>query len=162
MRRRSQPSVEALESLTMLSTVPGGHGAVAAVDGLHRGHAAEFRLQASGSDALDLSTTSSEPTTFDGYGQVRPLGPVRVTGTFHLLITSGVPSGTVTVSNSEGSVELRLKSPGFPASNGYFHAPTVFTYTIDGGTGAYAGASGHGRVHYDGNNLEARGTWQAS
>jgi hypothetical protein len=81
-----------------------------------------------------------------GSGRVRPLGEVQAEGTLHApgFIREGHTTGTLTLTNSRGSITLQLVSrqpqPGFsPPARSY-------DYTITGGTGAYAGATGSGRA----------------
>jgi len=84
-------------------------------------------------------------TSYDlsGQGQVQPLGPTNVTGGLHSLgfILQGHAGGTLTLSNSKGTLTLELTGP---LQRGFSHLPDQFDYEITGGTGAFAHATGRG------------------
>jgi hypothetical protein len=82
-----------------------------------------------------------------GGGVVSPLGTVQMTGVLNVLgpIGQGETLGTVTLSNAAGSVTLRFVGP---PQQGLGALPANFHYTITGGTGQYAGASGSGAVAF--------------
>ena len=78
-----------------------------------------------------------------GQGQVQPLGPTNVTGDLHSLgfILQGHAGGTLTLSNSKGTLTLGLTGP---LQSGFSPLPGQFDYEITGGTGAFANATGQG------------------
>jgi hypothetical protein len=88
---------------------------------------------------------------FNGTGAVSPLGPVSGQGhaTLPPLGATGNPTGTLTLTSigataaASGSVTLALTAPT-QSSSGPF--PTILTYTIIGGTGIFAGATGAGTI----------------
>ena len=81
--------------------------------------------------------------TLSGQGQVQPLGPTNVTGVVHSLgfIFQGHAGGTLTLSNSKGTLTLELTGP---LQSGFSPLPNQFNYEIMGGTGDYANATGRG------------------
>jgi hypothetical protein len=85
--------------------------------------------------------------TLQGSGEVGPLGMVQMKGELHTpgFIRQGEATATVTLSSAAGSVTLQLVGPLQP---GFSPPPSTFQYTITGGTGLYAGASGSGRVAF--------------
>lgn len=94
------------------------------------------------------SQTSANPDaggsqTLRGGGTLTPLGPVQAAGQLQLsgFVLSGEAQGSLTLKNARGSVTLRLAGPAQP---GFASAPTLLAYAIRGGTGRYAGATGHG------------------
>jgi hypothetical protein len=83
-----------------------------------------------------------------GTGNVAPLGDVQMSGELHTpgFILMGETTGTVTLSNADGSVTLQLVGPPQP---GFSPPPSTFQYTITGGTGKYTGLSGSGTVTFE-------------
>jgi hypothetical protein len=94
--------------------------------------------------------------TYDlsGQGQVQPLGPMTVTGSVHFpgSILSVLGSGTLTLSNSQGTLTLQLTEPVLdplpgplqPMHLGFPPLTHLFGFEITGGTGAFAKATGQG------------------
>ncbi len=80
---------------------------------------------------------------FAGSGTVAPLGLVQASGSLALpgFIAGGHAQGSITLANSQGTVTFELLGPLQP---GYSAPPARLRYTVTGGTGAYAGATGHG------------------
>jgi hypothetical protein len=101
--------------------------------------------QLSGSYSAHTLTPLSVWTTYDlsGQGQVQPLGPMTVTG--HLL-SPGRVGGTLTLSDSQGTLTLKLTT-GLtldPLPRRLSPLPNQFAFAITGGTGAFANATGGG------------------
>lgn len=82
---------------------------------------------------------------FAGSGTAGDLGAVKVSGQVSLPgnIRSGHAAGTVTLTNAKGSVTLSLSGPEEP---GFGPFPKSLAFSIDGGTGAYAGMRGAGSI----------------
>ena len=84
-------------------------------------------------------------TSYDlsGQGQVQPFGPMKAGGDLHSLgfILQGHAGGTLTLSNSKGTLTLGLTGP---LQSGFSPLPGQFDYEITGGTGAFANATGQG------------------
>jgi hypothetical protein len=85
--------------------------------------------------------------TLSGSGVVAPLGMAQVSGELHTpgFVARGETTGTITLSNADGSVTLRLVGP---PQAGFSPPPSSFQYTITGGTGKFAAASGTGVVTF--------------
>jgi hypothetical protein len=82
-----------------------------------------------------------------GTGMVSPLG--AVTSTVSLKEVGAEPvvySGTVTLVGASGTITATLSGRVFGPS--YLNQPIHLTYTITGGTGAFAGAKGSGQATY--------------
>jgi hypothetical protein len=75
--------------------------------------------------------------TFAGLGSVTVAGTVQGVG----LIQQGNAGGTLTLTNSQGSVTLQLTGP---SQGGFSTLPPVFKYHIVSGTGAFSDAQGSG------------------
>jgi hypothetical protein len=127
---RRRPELESLESMVLLSGMVAAehpHHAAAAIFATHQPvtHAV---VSLSGTARGTYRATGSG-FTFTGTGTVSPLGHSTLKGS--LLI----PTGQLTVSTRHGKVFANLSLPqlGAPVS-----------YTITGGTGQFAGASGNG------------------
>jgi hypothetical protein len=84
--------------------------------------------------------------TLSGLGTVAPLGAVQASGSLHTpgFIIQGFTTGTMVLTNAQGSVTLSLI--GHQPQPGFSPPTSALDYTITGGTGAYAGASGSGVV----------------
>jgi hypothetical protein len=169
-RRHWRPTVEALEARTLLSAGL-GHPALTLAPVVHHGqhhrhrhhrahHAPGAPLPGDPQQALALGGQVNgawlkQPTlpdvggdqTLTGTGTVGPLGTVTLSGELHTpgFIAQGTTTGTVTLSNADGSVTLRLVGPPQP---GFSPPPATFHYTITGGTDKFAGASGQGTVTF--------------
>jgi hypothetical protein len=78
-----------------------------------------------------------------GQGYVRPLGATSLTGNVSSLgnILQGQAGGTVTLTNTDGSITIQLTGPVQP---GLSPLPRKFAYQVVGGTGTFAGATGTG------------------
>ena len=102
-------------------------------------------LQGLLSGSYSAHTFPDVGTTYDlsGKGQVRPFGPMDVTGTLHSLgfIQQGHAGGTLTLSDSQGTLTLQLTGP---LQRGFSPLPNQFAFEITGGTGAFANATGGG------------------
>jgi hypothetical protein len=167
-RQHWRPEVEGLEARTLLSAGLGRAAVTLAPVGHHAHHHRHHRThQAPGAPSpgdpqqgLALSGQISgawleRPTlpdvggaqTLTGTGTVGPLGTVTLSGELHTpgFIAQGEATGTLTLSNADGSVTLRLVGP---PQSGFSPPPATFQYTITGGTGKYAGASGQGTVGF--------------
>jgi hypothetical protein len=146
MRRRWQPRVEALESLITLSMMPVGPGTMASAHVSHRGRAVALHGQLTGTLTANMTIPDTGGSlSFNGSGSLRRLGPTLASGTFHTpgFIRVGVSTAPLVLTTSRGSISLTLTSgpqPGFSGPDG------SYTYTIDGGTGAFARATGHGQA----------------
>jgi hypothetical protein len=90
--------------------------------------------------AADVGTTQ----TLAGSGTIAILGAVQGSGTLHTpgFIVRGYTTGTMVFSNAQGSITLSLI--GQQPQPGFSPPPSAFNYSITGGKGAYAGASGSG------------------
>jgi hypothetical protein len=145
-----RPQVEGLETRTALSaysslTPPAW---TAALHGHpHHHHHLSLRGEVSG---VWLPHPGNPDTglaqELNGSGSVAPLGAVQVSGSLQGpgFVARGHATGTLTLSAAGGSITLRLVGQG--AQPGFSGPPHAFTYTVTGGTGAYAGASGSGTV----------------
>jgi hypothetical protein len=99
-----------------------------------------------------VTVTQANPDTgkhyaLGGSGTVAPLGACTVNGSFNTPgnIANGHAEGTVTLTAAQGSVTLQLVGPPSPA---FGPPPASFNYTITGGTGSFAGASGTGKAAF--------------
>jgi hypothetical protein len=151
-KRYWRPEVESLEERTVLSAglrlAP-----VALAPAAHHGHHARHVLALDGSVSGTWQKRFTLPDTggdqvLTGSGAVAPLGPVRMSGELHTpgFISQGNTRGMVTLTNAKGSVTVQLVGPPQPGFSG---PPSMFRYTIVGGTGRYAGASGSGRATFE-------------
>jgi hypothetical protein len=94
-----------------------------------------------------LIGTVEGPTLEDTNGTVGPLGAVTAKGT---VTASGAEpvsyTGTVTLVGASGTITVSLAGQVFGPSR--LGAPIELTYTITGGTGAFAFATGSGKAAY--------------
>jgi hypothetical protein len=81
-----------------------------------------------------------------GHGTLGGLGSFHVTG--YLLgtgfLAGGHAAGELTLTNSRGTIQLRLE--GDPAQGAFAPLPAGFHFTVTGGTGAYKGLHEGGEV----------------
>jgi hypothetical protein len=150
-KRTWRPEVEALEERTVLSAgLPLTPVALAPVahHSLHTRHFLALDGSVSGTwqRRFTIPDTGGDQVLM-GSGGIAPLGQVQVRGELHTpgFVLHGRTVGTVTLTNAKGSVTVRLIGPLQP---GFSPPPSTFHYTLVGGTGRYAGASGSGRVAF--------------
>jgi hypothetical protein len=126
--KQRRPEVEALEAVLLLSGMAGVHGTAAAPNPLHLTGALHgtFKSRAGGG-------------SFKGTGSLSPIGHVTVTGSATTGTEAG-NTGALKLSNKQGQtlVSLSGTSTGATSFSG--------TYTVAGGTKAYAGETGSGSV----------------
>jgi hypothetical protein len=134
--RRVRPNVEALGAKTLLSVsaavMPVVRAAMVAAAG-RRSSPLLGGVSGTTSAAVTIPD-AGRTTTLTGSGKVGPLGSVSAEGQFHAVgfIAQGTAEGTLTLSNSRGSVTVRLVGP---PRNGFSALPTSYRYTISQGTG---------------------------
>jgi hypothetical protein len=138
-----------------------GHDPVSSIEG----PAAAIRLRRIVGDAVPVSDiklknlgqgkgTYTEPFINPDFGHeyqftgtARFLGVVnaRITGSIHTpgFILHGQAVGTFTFTNAKGSVTLKLVGPEQP---GFSALPSVLSYTVEKGTGAYRRLTGSGTL----------------
>ena len=82
-----------------------------------------------------------------GSGVLNGQPPFLASGNLHRtgMIAQGHATGVLTLTNTKGSITLKLEGPPQP---GFAPLPTQFHYTVTGGTGAYQGATGDGQVTF--------------
>ena len=97
-----------------------------------------------------VQSTVSVTTLVNGYiyslsgqGHVRPLGLTNLMGDLNAVgsISEGRAGGTVTLSDSEGTLTLDLTGP---LQSSFSPLPNKFDYSITGGTGCFGNATGQG------------------
>ena len=109
------------------------------------------------SGSYSAHTLPDVGTTYDLFGQglVQPLGPMTVTGSVHFpgSILKGHGGGTLTLSDSQGTLTLQLTKPVLDPLPGPLQPITqrgfpplthLFGFEITGGTGAFENATGRG------------------
>lgn len=132
--RRFSPQVEGVESRALLSggthTVPMIFPPPLLVHGQARG-------------AVVVSPSIPDVGTryvFSGAGDISPMGRVSVRGSIQTTSFTGQPTGTVTLANRFGSVELRIAGRAGPdGSNAYL-------FQVASATGRFANLNGTGGV----------------
>jgi hypothetical protein len=120
--KQRRPEVESLESMTLLSGVaamvhPAAPQTLHLVGTLH---------------GTFTSTRGAGPSSVTASGTLTPLGKVNFTGKLPTASLSAT-SGNVSLSNKQGKLLIGLNVVGLSG-----------TYTINGGTKAYAGDTGTG------------------
>jgi hypothetical protein len=153
-KRRTPLQVEELGARVLPSVSP-----LAGLDSL-AGASAHAHAAASPAPALDgldgtvrgtLTPAAGNPDLgrrYDlaGHGSLGGLGSFHVTG--YLLgtgfLADGHAGGELTLTNSRGTIKLRLE--GDPAQGAFAPLPAGFHFTVTGGTGAYKGLRDDGEV----------------
>jgi hypothetical protein len=152
MRRSSSRRLEwdVLESMTLMAVgapgihmnwPPGVEVAAAKTETVHLGGGAEGSYEAF-SQLPDTGTTYK----FSGTpGLITPLGKSTVNGTIESpgFIVNGQSHGTLTIANWHGTLTLQITGPSRPGGPPF---PSVFNYTVAGGTRHYKGYQGTGYI----------------
>ncbi len=141
--RRSRGEQPRLESLVTLSAAILPPGSVAVLVARHGPHLA-LRGQVSGTwQTLPTNPDTGGEQVLTGLGDVPTLGTVGAKATVITpgFIAQGQATGVVRITNRVGSIRVVLTGPPQPGFSG---PPSGFMYAIEGGTGRYAGATGHG------------------
>ncbi len=139
MKRRTyrrRPEFESLESMVLLSGIAAAeheHHAAAAMVATKPVREALISLSGTASGTYRSGRAAGSPYTFTGKGTVSPLGRATVSGSLQLAVSA--PTGQITVATRHGKIFASLSTSGLGAP--------VF-YSITGGTGRFAGATGHG------------------
>jgi hypothetical protein len=160
--RRFEPQVEPLDSRIMPTSLIGRHSAVLPgiafvapalpkpVAPVHNPPAPSHQLTLSGTftgtwTPVLVVPDLGFPQTLHGAGTVGPLGTVQASGSIATpgFVWQGRSTGTFTLTGAAGSITIQLVGP---LQGGFSPPPSAFNYTITGGTGAYAGATGKGTV----------------
>jgi hypothetical protein len=152
-RNRRRPEVEALESIVPLSGMSGmmgGGGVLVApeVRAVHRAQGVTLALQGTvrGGYFVPFGVPDTGKTYHIGVaGGINPLGSTGDTATIHTpgFIAHGMAAGMMRIAAPRGVVRLELVGPVQP---GFAALPSMVSYTIVGGTGAYTGATGAGTI----------------
>jgi len=158
-RRQSRPEPELLEERALLSTVAHPHhvhpsravpAAAAASHPVTR--AAPLQGSISGSYNTKISTgLAGRDISLSGTGEMTSLGPVQLAGVVHFGISraTAIPTGTVLLSDSQGTIRLSLKGNGGPqplAMRSVSANSMQLHYNIVSGTGVYKGMHGRGTL----------------
>lgn len=157
-----RPAVDALEvrlTLSEMGQVPLAHatagdvaqgGGADAASAMVHVPATSSRKAINGTLAGTAQKHPSIPDTgqevdLSGSGQLKTLGAVQVSGSVRTagFIKQGRSTGTLTLSNYQGSVTLALTGPSQPGNS---LLPTSYSFTITGGTGTYRSLSGRGKL----------------
>jgi hypothetical protein len=146
---RWRPQLEALEDrfppTNLFLGVP-GHLASVGQRGRQHSHHLTLKGQVSGVwSASQVVPDAGSDQSLTGSGSVQPLGAVGASADLQLpgFVALGQAQGRLTLANTHGSITLALVGP---PQQGFGGPPASLTYTITGGTGKYAGASGAGRA----------------
>jgi hypothetical protein len=153
-RNHARPQLESMETLTLLSGIAAtafslpNHVEVSTTTGT--------KLTLGGTARgvfLTHQTSTARNYSIDAAGTLTPIGKTAIAGSLHvnLGISSGPPSGTLTLVTSKGTLTLQIpESVALPVG---LPTPTakdeiVDTYVITKGTGAYKGDTGSGVVEF--------------
>jgi hypothetical protein len=144
-RREFRPSVESYELRTLLSAGIGGPSAIGGI--LPPGPARSIHLNGTLYGNYQVSALipdAGSTYVLSGSGRVHGIGHASVTGEMHSLgfIAEGHAQGDVTLAGPRGTVSLHLT--GVMQQGGFQGLPSVFSFSITGGTGKYR------RVHESG------------
>jgi len=133
---RRRPTVESLESMTLLSTVSAGLLHVAKVTPVHVAPTPPV-VALSGTIHATGKVTGATTGNVSGSGRLGKVG----TASFKLAIDLNNPPSTVTLTTGRGKIFLTGDEPLVTgATSGSLH------YTITGGTKSYLNATGSGHV----------------
>ena len=137
MKRKSRRALrfESLEDRVFLSV--SGHSIAAA----RAAHVRVHSIPLTGTIVLPSPMSDTSVVATQGTGNVHPLGSVNVTGT--LTSTPDNGGGDLTLRGQGGSVTMV-----FTVSIPRAHILPSFHFNITGGSGAYAGAAGHGTMSW--------------
>jgi hypothetical protein len=145
--RRNRPVLEALEGKRLLSGLAGGSpphaSALVASTALPRHLTLDGTIEGTWSREFTNPDVGGAQT-LQGSGTLRGLGLVQSSGTLHTpgFVARGHTTGSLTLSNAQGSVTLQLV--GTMVQPGFSAPPSSLRYTIVQGTGQYSMASGSG------------------
>ena len=152
-KRRLQPELETLESMTLLSSLaPWSHhaAAVAKVDGAPPVFATPTTVSLNGTLKGTYHFKSSLPDvgadyTFFGNGKVKPVGRAAMTGHLQLPgnVAKGRAEGLVVISTPAGSLTLRLEGP---EQKGFASPPDRLAFKITNASGRYLKDRGEGTL----------------
>jgi hypothetical protein len=134
--QRCHLRVEALEERTVPSITP--------LVTVSAGGQVTLHGDIRGTWAANLSTPETGVhETVNGWGTVQPLGRVQASGDLQIpgFLRMGQWRGKLTLTDARGSLTLSLLGP---LAGDFSKTPGTLSYTITGGTGQYAGTSGHG------------------
>ena len=156
-RRQSRPEAELLEERALLSAVAHTHHVhPARAVPTPSAHLVTNTSPLLGSVSGAYNTKSSSGVvgrdlTLSGSGGITSLGTVQLTGVVHLGISraSALPTGTLILSDSQGTIRLSLKGNGGPlplALRPVSANSMQMRYTIVSGTGAYRSLHGSGSL----------------
>ncbi len=98
-----------------------------------------------GTGAGNFTSNSATYQLTDGTASLEIMGQVSITGSIKGIgfATTGRATGKLTLTNSQGSVNLSLTSP---VHHGFVPLPTQFQYKVTGSTGAYKGLNKSGSI----------------
>jgi hypothetical protein len=144
---RRRPEFESLESLTLLSGFATATHSVAAEVAERATNLGPIVLAGTARGTYRSGATAGSPVTFSATGNISPLGRSTIKGSFQVTVLN--PTGTVVISaGRRGAVTADLG--GTASSN-------VVRYTITGGSGRFAGATGSGTATITFSSPDAQG-----
>jgi|GEM_PF-5395903 len=150
MRRqvRRRPVVESLESLTLLSALATtATHAVAAEVSARPTNVGPIELVGTAKGVYRNGQAAGAPISFVARGNISPLGRSTIRGNFQATVSP--PTGSVTFSEGRrGEVTATLAAT---------EDPSIVTYTITGGKGRFASATGSGTATISFAKANARG-----